>query len=167
MSCRFQFCLRSLVLVSVVAFTECQTVPPASSPTSADHPMTLCDAPAVHAQCVDVLAATYWPSMIVVGNAVKVNPLIEALMPVFAESSTDVSTAVQVLVSPADIPLVIVNHSEKWHVAVLRATLAKVKAPLTPRDVAIVVKDPGRYSDLQAQAAALGLRLWLVPASRS
>lgn len=47
----------------------------------------------------------------------------------------------------------------------LRAALSKVKAPLAPRSVAIVVEDPNRYADLQTRAAALGLHLWLVPAS--
>jgi hypothetical protein len=122
--------------------------------------MTLCDAPAVHAQCVDMLAATHWPSMVVVGNALEINPFVEALMPTIgAGSSADVTTAVRVLGSPANDPLVIVDHSEKFRVAVLRAALAKVKAPLTPRNVAVVVKDPSRYADLQAQATSLGLHL--------
>ena len=74
--------------------------------------------------------------------------------------------AVRILESPTNDPLVIVDHSEKFRVAVLHAALSKVKAPLTPRDVAIVVKDPSNYADLQAQAAALGLHLWLIPASQ-
>ncbi|TAN02675.1 MAG: hypothetical protein EPN36_16020 [Rhodanobacteraceae bacterium] len=166
MSYRFQFFLRLLVPVSVVAFAGCQTIAPTSSPSSNDRPMTLCDAPAVHAQCVDVLAATHWSSMVVVGNALEINPLIEALMPtVGVGSSADVAMAVRILESPANDSLVIVDHSEKFRVAVLRAALAKVKAPLTPRNVAIVVKDPGRYADLQAQATSLGLHLRLVPTS--
>ncbi|TAM99439.1 MAG: hypothetical protein EPN40_05280 [Rhodanobacteraceae bacterium] len=164
---RFQFFLRLLALVSVVAFTGCQTIAPTSSPAAASRPMTLCDAPAVHAQCVDVLAATHWPSMVVVGNALEINPLVEALMPTIGVgSSADVTMAVRVLGSPANDPLVIVDHSEKFRLAVLRAALVRVKAPLTPRDVAIVVKDPSHYADLQAQATSLGLRLWLIPASR-
>lgn len=81
-------------------------------------------------------------------------------------SSADVTMAVRVLESPTSDPLVIVDHSEKWRVAVLRAALSKVKAPLTPRNVAVVVKDPSRYADLQAQAASLGLHLWLIPPSQ-
>ncbi|TAM08925.1 MAG: hypothetical protein EPN56_07690 [Rhodanobacter sp.] len=102
-----------------------------------------------------------------VGNAVEVNPLIEALMPAAAAgSSADTEMAVRVLESPARDPLVIVDHSEKFRVAVLRAALAKAKTPLVPRDVAIVVKDPKQFVDLQQQATALGLHLWLVAASR-
>lgn len=161
------FFLRLLALASVVAFSGCQTMAPASSSTSASHPMTLCDAPAVHSQCTDVLAATHWSSMVVVGNALEINPLVEALMPtVGAGSSADTTMAVHVLDSSTDDPLVIVDHSEKFRVAVLRAALSKVKAPLTPRNVAIVVTDPSRYADLQAQATALGLHLWLIPASQ-
>lgn len=160
------FFLRLLALTSVAALAGCQTMAPTSSRTSATRPMTLCDAPAVHSQCIDVLAATHWPSMVVVGNALEINPLVAALMPtVGAGSSADATMAVQVLESPASDPLVIVDHSEKFRVAVLRAALSKVKAPLTPRNVAIVVKDPSRYADLQARATALGLHLWLIPES--
>lgn len=130
--------------------------------------MTLCDAPAVHAQCVDVLAATHWGSMVVVGNAMVVNPLIGALASTMGvDSSADVTMAVRVLGSPESVPLVIVDHSEKFRVAVLRAALAKVKAPIVSRDVAMVVKDPNNYVDLEAQARHLGLRLWLIPESKS
>lgn len=163
---RFVLCL--LALASVVALAGCQTLAPTSSSASTNRPRTLCDAPAVHSQCVDVLAATRWPSMAVVGNAVEVNPLVEALMSTLgAGSSADTAMAVRVLESPTSDPLVIVDHSEKFRVAVLRAALSKARAPLPPRNVAIVVKDPGRYADLQAQATALALHLWLIPASHS
>lgn len=167
MSYRSHFVLRLLVLASVMVFTGCQTMVPTSSPASANRPKTLCDAPAVHSQCTDVSAVTHWSSMLVVGNALEVNPLVEALMPtVGVGSSADTTMAVRVLDSSTDDPLVIVDHSEKFRVAVLRAALSKVKAPLTPRNVAIVVTDPSRYADLQAQATALGLHLWLIPASQ-
>lgn len=162
------FFLRLLALASVAALAGCQTMAPTPSRTAKGRPMTLCDAPAVHSQCVAVLAATHWNSMVVVGNAMEISPLVEALIPTMgAGSSADTTMAVRVLESPSNDPLVIVDHSEKFRVAVLRTALAKVKAPLTPRNVAIVVKDPGRYSDLQIRATALGLHLWLIPESQS
>ncbi|SRR5579875_55771 len=167
MSDRTHCFLSLLTFATAIALAGCQTMAPASPSTSVNRPKTLCDMPAVHAQCADVVAATHWPSMFVVGNALEVNPLVEALMPTIgAGSSADTAMAVRVLESPANDPLVIVDHSEKFRVAILRAALSKVQAPLTPRNVAVVVTDPGRYADLQAQAASLGLNLWLIPASQ-
>lgn len=166
MSKRTHFLSRVLALTLVAALAGCQIAKPTSSSTAIGRPMTLCDTPAVRSQCVDVSAATHWNSMVVVGNALVVTPLVGALFPtVGVGSSADVHMAVQVLDSSANVPLVIVDHSEKYRIAVLRSALTEVKSPITQRDVAIVVKDPSQYADLQAQASHMGLRLWLIPAS--
>jgi len=159
--------LRALALTLALGLAGCETMTPMSSPGSVSHPMTLCDAPSLRQQCSDIDAATHWKTGVVEGNALVLSPLAEALFPTAGvESSADVANTVQVLESPTALPLAIVNPSEKWRVAVLRTALTKVKAPIPPREVAIVVKDPSQYADLQAQAAQLGLRLLLIPASQ-
>lgn len=168
MSHRFRCSLSPLALVSVVALAGCQTMAPAMSSASAGRPRTLCDAPSLQSQCNDLAAIPAMDSgpVAVVGNAMVTNPLSEAIALLGVRSSADVAIAVRVMESPSQAALAIVDPDEKYRVAVLRAALSKVKSPLVPRTVAIVVKDPSRYTDLQARATALGLHLWLVPASR-
>lgn len=167
MSYRTHCFLSLLTFAPVVALAGCQTMAPTSSSASADRPKTLCDAPTLHWQCVDLSAvpAVGSGAVAVVGNAMVTNPLSEGIALLAVGSSADVAMAVRVLESPTNVALAIVDPDEKYRIAVLRAALSKVRAPLTPRNVAIVVKEPSRYANLQARATALGLHLWLVPAS--
>lgn len=168
MSNRSRLFLCLLVLASVTVLAGCQTMAPTSSSGSVERPRTICDAPSLRSQCTDIDAAVkvgLGPT-VEIGTTADINPISEAMALLFVKSSPAVNVAVRVLESPTRESLAIVDPDEKWRVAVLRAALSRVKAPLMPRNVAIVVKDPSRYADLQTEAEALDLHLWLIPASQ-